>query len=98
MAIAKIESLDREGRGVAHHDGKTVFIEGALTGETVEYVPLRSKPAWELARVTAIVEASAERVEPECRYYGVCGGCVMQHVELRAQVAAKQRVLEDALW
>jgi 23S rRNA (uracil1939-C5)-methyltransferase len=98
MAIAKIESLDREGRGVAHRDGKTVFVEGALTGETVEYVPFRSKPAWELARITAVVEASAERADPGCRFYGVCGGCVMQHVDLRAQVAAKQRVLEDALW
>src|SRR3954452_18296298 len=98
MASAKIESLDREGRGVAHRDGKTVFVEGALTGETVEYVTSRSKPAWELARVTAVLEASAERVVPGCVFFGLCGGCAMQHLELRAQGAAQQRVLEDALW
>jgi 23S rRNA (uracil1939-C5)-methyltransferase len=98
MPVTTIESLDREGRGVAHRDGKAVFVEGALAGETVEYSSLRSKPAWELARVDAVLEASAERVAPRCRYFGTCGGCAMQHLELRAQVAAKQRVLEDALW
>jgi 23S rRNA (uracil1939-C5)-methyltransferase len=98
MPLAKIESLDREGRGVAHRDGKTVFVEGALTGETVEYSSFRAKPSWELARVSAVLEASADRVEPQCAFFGTCGGCAMQHLDVRAQVAAKQRVLEDALW
>jgi 23S rRNA (uracil1939-C5)-methyltransferase len=98
MPLARIESLDREGRGVAHSDGKTVFVEGALTGETVEYSPFRSKPTFEIARVTAVLEASADRVEAKCAFFGVCGGCAMQHLDVRAQVAAKQRVLEDALW
>jgi 23S rRNA (uracil1939-C5)-methyltransferase len=98
MPTAKIESLDREGRGVAHREGKTVFVEGALTGETVEYTPFRSKPAFEIARVDAVLEASAERVAAKCAFFGICGGCAMQHLETGAQVAAKQRVLEDALW
>lgn len=98
MPVAKIESLDREGRGVAHREGKTVFIEGALTGESVEYRALHSKPAWELARVEALHGTSASRVAPRCAFFGICGGCSMQHLEERAQVAAKQRVLEDALW
>jgi 23S rRNA (uracil1939-C5)-methyltransferase len=98
MPTAKIESLDREGRGVAHRDGKTVFVEGALTGETVEYEPLRSKPSFDVARATAVLEPSADRVVPRCAFFGLCGGCVMQHIDVRAQVAAKQRVLEDALW
>jgi 23S rRNA (uracil1939-C5)-methyltransferase len=93
-----IESLDREGRGVAHVDGKAVFVDGALPGERVEYAVRRQKASYELATVTRVVRPSAARVAPRCPYFGTCGGCAMQHVEPRAQVAAKQRVLEDALW
>ena len=93
-----IESLDREGRGIAHVEGKAVFIEGGLPGELVSYASYRRKPSYEHATATAIHEASAEREEPRCPHFGVCGGCSMQHLELRAQVAAKQRVLEDSLW
>jgi 23S rRNA (uracil1939-C5)-methyltransferase len=95
--IAQVESLDQEGRGIARVDGKAIFIEGALTGETVEYVSFQRKPSYELADAKRILRASVSRVEPRCRYFGVCGGCSMQHLEPRAQVAAKQRVLEDNL-
>ncbi|HEY6865405.1 MAG TPA: 23S rRNA (uracil(1939)-C(5))-methyltransferase RlmD [Burkholderiales bacterium] len=98
MPRVTIESLDREGRGVARRDGKAVFVEGGLTGETVEYAVVRDKPTFEIGRVEAVLEPSAERVEPRCRFFGICGGCAMQHLDVRAQVAAKQRVLEDALW
>ncbi len=98
MPQARIESLDREGRGVARREGKTVFVEGALPGETVEYSPVRSKPTFEIGRAGTILEPSADRVEPGCAFFGTCGGCSMQHLDARAQVAAKQRVLEDALW
>ena len=93
----RVESLDQEGRGVAHLDGKVIFIEGALTGETVEYVSFQRKPSYELAEAKRIIRASVSRVPPRCRYFGVCGGCSMQHLDPRAQVAAKQRVLEDNL-
>jgi len=98
MPIALIESLDREGRGVAHVDGKTIFVDGAITGEDVEYSSYRKKPAWEAAQILRIEKAASARVAPRCAFFGTCGGCSMQHVEDRAQVAAKQRVLEDALW
>jgi 23S rRNA (uracil1939-C5)-methyltransferase len=98
MPVARIESLDRDGRGVAHVEGKTIFVDGALTGEEVEYAAYRKKPAWEAARVLRIEKEGASRVAPRCAFFGACGGCSMQHVEVRAQVAAKQRVLEDALW
>jgi 23S rRNA (uracil1939-C5)-methyltransferase len=97
MSVAIIESLDREGRGVAHVDGKAVFIEGALPRERVEYEVLKSKPSYDAGRVTRVLRESAARVAPRCRFFGVCGGCAMQHIEPRTQVAAKQRVLEDAL-
>ncbi len=97
MPIAVIESLDREGRGVAHVEGKAIFIEGALPGETVEYQSYRRKPSYEHAQTVRVLRASAARVTPRCAHFGVCGGCAMQHIELHTQVAAKQRVLEDAL-
>ena len=98
MRIASVESLDREGRGVAHVEGKTVFIDGALPGEVVEYAPYRTKPSYELAQLLKVIRSSASRVEPRCPHYGVCGGCSLQHFDDTAQVAAKQRVLEDTLW
>jgi 23S rRNA (uracil1939-C5)-methyltransferase len=98
MPQARIESLDREGRGVAHVDGKTIFVDGAVTGEEVEYAPYRKKPSWELAQVLSIRKEAFSRIAPRCAFFGACGGCSMQHVEERTQVAAKQRVLEDALW
>ena len=90
-----IESLDHEGRGVAHRDGKAIFVDGALTGELVETSSYRKKENYEQAQVTRIVKASPFRVAPRCQWFGVCGGCTHQHLHEAAQVAAKQRVLED---
>ncbi|WP_126444486.1 23S rRNA (uracil(1939)-C(5))-methyltransferase RlmD [Sulfuricystis multivorans] len=98
MNIAIIESLDHEGRGVAHVEGKVVFIEGALPGERVRYARLRSKPKFDTGRVEDILEPSSQRVAPRCPHFGICGGCSMQHLEPGAQAAVKQRVLEDAFW
>jgi 23S rRNA (uracil1939-C5)-methyltransferase len=53
-----IESLNHEGRGVAHRDGKAIFVDGALTGETVTYSVYRKKDAFEMAQVTRIVRES----------------------------------------
>lgn len=90
-----IESLDHEGRGVGHFDGKTIFVEGALPGERVHYSSYRRKPNFEQAQATEILEASPYRVAPRCRWFGICGGCSHQHLQESAQVAVKQRVLED---
>jgi len=98
MARTLIESLDAEGRGVTHVDGKAVFVEGALPGETVDFAAYRSKRRYEHATVERVVRASASRTAPRCWYFGACGGCAMQHLDHHAQVAVKQRVLEDALW
>lgn len=95
--IAQVESLDFEGHGVAHIDGKTIFIDGALPFETVEYSTYRKKPNFENAQAMAILKESFVRATPRCPHFGVCGGCSMQHMEFTAQVAAKQRVLEENL-
>jgi 23S rRNA (uracil1939-C5)-methyltransferase len=98
MDTVLISALDQEGRGVTHVDGKVVFVEGALIGERVAIEVFRNKPSYALARMTELFVASHERVTPHCPHFGVCGGCSLQHLEPLAQVAVKQRVLEDALW
>jgi 23S rRNA (uracil1939-C5)-methyltransferase len=95
--IAVIESLDHEGNGVAHVDGKVVFLDGGVTGERVRFMRRRSKGSFDVGSVTEVLRASSQRVTPRCGYFGTCGGCAMQHVDPAAQVAAKQRVLEDNL-
>jgi 23S rRNA (uracil1939-C5)-methyltransferase len=95
----KVESLDLEAQGVAHNaEGKVVFIEGALPGEEVQVRVGRRKNNWEQAAMTAMRRESSQRVTPGCRHFGVCGGCKMQHFHVAAQVATKQRAVEDALW
>jgi len=95
--ILEIDALDAAGRGVARNAGKVVFVEGALAGELVEARLLEAKPKFDRARVTQILRPSASRRTPRCPHFGVCGGCVTQHVDARTQVAAKQRGLEDNL-
>jgi 23S rRNA (uracil1939-C5)-methyltransferase len=98
----EVESLDLEGRGVARHDGKVTFVAGALPGERVLCERTRSKPSYDTARLRDIVRPSTLRTEPRCPHFGLeagsCGGCAMQHLQPRAQLAVKQRVLEDTLW
>jgi 23S rRNA (uracil1939-C5)-methyltransferase len=98
MEVLTVESLDLEGRGVARRDGKTLFIEGALPGERVTCTPYRKKPSYEVATLDTVIRPAVQRVAPRCRYFGICGGCSLQHLDVRAQVAVKQRVLEDSLW
>lgn len=96
--VLSIESLDLEARGVARREGKVVFVDGALPGERVQVSITRRKPSYDTARLEKILKPSAQRVQPPCPHFGVCGGCAMQHLDPAAQVAVKQRVLEDALW
>ncbi len=98
MPIGIIESLDHEARGITRQEGKAIFVDGALPGETVEYASFRRKPNYELAHLVNVLKPSNARVEPRCPHFGICGGCAMQHMDPSAQVAAKQRVLEDGLW
>ena len=95
-----IESLDLEGQGIARRpDGKVVFVEGALPGEVVQVKVHRRKNQWEQGEAIAWRRTtSAMRVTPRCPHFGVCGGCKLQHLDAAAQVAIKQRVLEDQLW
>jgi len=98
-----IESLDLEAQGVAHRpDGKVVFVEGALPFEVVEVQVHRKKNQWEAGTLQVLHRESSQRVRPACPHFGLqagaCGGCKMQHLHPSAQLAIKQRVLEDNLW
>ena len=102
--ILDIKSLDMDARGVGHlanddgSPGKVIFVEGALPGERVSFETTKKKKNWEAGRMTVLHRESSMRVKPRCPHFGVCGGCSMQHMEPSAQVAVKQRVLEDNLW
>ena len=98
-----VESLDLDAQGVAHKaDGKVVFIEGALPFEYVSANVNRTKNNWEQGTLTTVHRASSQRVTPACPNFGLhtgaCGGCKMQHLHTSAQIAVKQRALEDNLW
>ena len=98
-----IESLDHDAQGVGHSvEGKVVFVEGALPGERVSAIIHRSKNQWEQGTLQAVLHESAQRVKPHCPNFGLhagaCGGCKMQHLHPMAQLAVKQRVMEDNLW
>ncbi len=75
-----------------------MFIEDALPGEEVQVNVNRRKNNWEQATMTALRRESSQRVVPRCPHFGICGGCKMQHFHIGAQVATKQRALEDQLW
>jgi 23S rRNA (uracil1939-C5)-methyltransferase len=92
---AEIESLTHEGRGLAHFDGKAVFLDGALPGERVRFRYTRKKRRHEEGTTVEVLRASPERVTPRCPHFGVCGGCSLQHLETSAQIRMKQETLAD---
>ncbi len=98
MVKLNVHALDAGGHGIARNsEGKVVFVEGALAGETVDAQLVRSKPKFDLARTLHVLKESSGRREPPCPYYESCGGCAIQHADARTQLAAKQRWLEDCL-
>lgn len=94
---AFVSAVDYEGRGVVRCGGKAVFVQGALPGEEIAFRVTRSKKRFDEAETSEILQVSTDRVEPRCRHFGVCGGCVLQHASAQAQVAYKQRVMEEQL-
>jgi len=94
---ADIVSLDHEGRGVARIDGKTVFVDGALPGETVRLQRTRKRRRHDEAVVVEVLKSAPDRVTPRCAHFGVCGGCSLQHLDHASQLAAKGRIVADEL-
>lgn len=103
-----VEALDLDAQGIARltpneeeaaqgQSGKVIFIQGALPTERVTYVVMQDKARFSKAKVLDVLKPAVFRTQPKCAAFGICGGCSMQHLDIRAQVAMKQRVLEDDL-
>lgn len=92
-----IDGLTHDGRGVGRHENKAVFVTGALVGERVRAVQTGRRSNFDEATLTSVLVPSPDRVEPECPHFGVCSGCVLQHMSAGKQIEAKQQVLLDNL-
>lgn len=95
--IAMVESLTHDGRGVARIAGKATFIQGALPGERVRFRYHNKRARYDIGITEELLEPSPDRAGPPCGYFGVCGGCSLQHMAAPAQVRAKERVLAETL-
>lgn len=93
-----IESLGYRGEGVARIDRVPVFIAGGLPKERVRAHVILVKKDYAIARLTEVISPSADRVKPECPYFGKCGGCSLQHLAYAAQTDYKRDSVRDALY
>lgn len=92
-----IESMSHEGRGITHVNGKTVFVFGALAEEEVTIQIVKTNKKFDEAKVVDVITSSPKRIKPKCDYFGLCGGCSMQHLSNADQLDIKQSaVLEMA--
>ena len=93
-----VAALTHEGEGVVRADataGKTVFVPGALPGETIRFRRTRRHRQHDEGQLLEVLTASPDRVVPKCAHFGVCGGCALQHLSPEAQIAAKEAELRD---
>ena len=97
VETASIRDLTLDGRGVADTEGKSVFIDGAITGETVRFQRERKRKNYDEADLLEVVLASPDRVDPPCPHFMLCGGCSLQHLSPEAQLRLKQEALLQAL-
>ena len=90
--------MTAQGEGVTRVDGKVYFIDGALPGETVEFEVLRNRKNHGRGKILSFLEQPDDlgRVEADCEYFGVCGGCSLRHYEKSRQLDSKQRTLIEA--
>ena len=92
-----VESLSHDGRGVAHVEGKAVFIDGALPGEEISFLYTGRSRKHDEGKLCELFTASSDRVEPRCAHFDICGGCSLQHQEAGKQILSKQQTLLDNL-
>lgn len=97
LETAEVIDLAQDGRGVARIDGKTVFIDSALPGESVNLRRFKRRAQFDEAVLAQVLRASPDRVEPRCVHFGLCGGCTLQHLAPAAQLQAKQSQLLETL-
>ncbi len=93
----KIEDVAFGGKGVGRDKGKAVFVPYVIDGEVVSAEIVREKKQFAEAELVEVKQRSPDRVEPQCPYFGRCGGCAYQHVSYEHQLAIKWRQVRDAL-
>lgn len=92
-----VEALNHEGRGIARINGKVAFVDGALEGENVDAKYVRRRSSLDELSAVNIYQPSPHRVDPVCKFSGVCGGCSLQHMNTTQQIALKESVLIEKL-
>jgi len=93
----EIEDIAFGGKGVGRESGKAVFVPYTIEGETVSAEIVREKKQFAEADLVEVKQSSPDRVEPQCLYFGRCGGCAYQHISYEHQLAIKWRQVRDAL-
>lgn len=93
----RVQDYAAEGKSLAKVDGKVIFIEGAVPGDLVDLRLTKNKADWGEGQAIAIRELSADRVDPFCQHFGVCGGCQWQMLPYEKQLAYKQKQVSDNL-
>lgn len=92
-----VESFSSEAEGVCRHQGQVVFVPGALPGEQIKALIVKTQKTHAFGKLLEVMEASAERRTPPCPYYPRCGGCGTQHMSYEAELQMKRRHVQDAL-
>jgi 23S rRNA (uracil1939-C5)-methyltransferase len=90
VITVKINEVVASGDGLARFGSKAVFATRSCVGETVVVRVFMERPTWMRAEFQKVIgKASPDRVQPQCEFFGVCGGCTMQHLRYEAQLEAK---------
>ncbi|OYQ73755.1 23S rRNA (uracil(1939)-C(5))-methyltransferase RlmD [Wohlfahrtiimonas sp. G9077] len=92
-----ITDITHDGRGVAHVEGKVVFVNGALPDEVVMAQYVKSRKDYDEAKTLEVLKASPDRVAPICDVFGTCGGCSLQHLDPEKQIYFKAKQLASNL-
>ena len=94
---AQVESIATGGAGVAHLDGRAVFIPKTAPGDTIRFRIVKDKGKYLLGELLRIIQTGPARTPPPCAHWSDCGGCALQHIETPAQMEAKKRIFLDTL-
>lgn len=95
--VLNIDSVEFGGKGVARHDGKVYFVNGGVEGDVVKCKVKKSKKSYSEAEIVEIIKPSEKRALPKCKYFGICGGCSLQHISYQYQLDIKQNAVADAI-
>ena len=93
----EVKDFASEGKAIARHNDKVIFIDYAAPGDVVDVRIISDKRRYMLGKIERLVRASEERVEPVCKHFGYCGGCKWQHLAYEKQIAYKQREVTENL-